>query len=412
MSRSHENKGLIFSGMIGDVIDLFRSHTEADPDAIAAQFLVTFGNIVGHGPHCVVGETRHYMNENLLVVGRSAKSRKGDSLNIAQRLFLEAYPEYAEQIVSGLSSGEGLIHNVRDPLGEDEGVADKRLLVAETEFSTPLKQFERPGNILSNVLRDTWDSKPVLRTLTKKSPTKATNAHISVIGHTTPADLNEHLSRTDIANGLGNRFLFVLATRARLLANPGRAPSDSVAALVGVVRETVERAKSVGEMTRTPACIEYWEQVYPHLSREHPGLAGELLARSEAHVLRLSALYALLAQKDTVDTEHLAAALAFWDLVERSVYEIFAGRTGSKEADKILEFMLPGQMMSLTEIRNNTFSNHVSGRKFTDAIQLLEELGEVSIESETTGGRTAINVTRLDSAHAKADQEATGTDPS
>jgi hypothetical protein len=51
-------------------------------------------------------------------------------------------------IAHGLSSGEGLIWNVRDPIlktvnGEtqviDEGITDKRLLVVEGEFANVLK---------------------------------------------------------------------------------------------------------------------------------------------------------------------------------------------------------------------------------------------------------------------------------
>ena len=68
----------------------------------------------------------------------------------------------------------------------DEGVSDKRLLVTETEFSGALKVMMWDGNTLSPVLRDAWDGKPVLGTLTKASPTRATNAHVSVIGHSTP----------------------------------------------------------------------------------------------------------------------------------------------------------------------------------------------------------------------------------
>jgi hypothetical protein len=58
---------------------------------------------------------------------------------------------------AGLSSGEGLIHAVRDPVtkvnkeGQEEtvdpGVADKRLLIKESEFSRVLRVMGRPENI-------------------------------------------------------------------------------------------------------------------------------------------------------------------------------------------------------------------------------------------------------------------------
>ncbi len=74
-------------------------------------------------------------------------------------------------VETGLSSGEGLIWLVRDPIHKremigkgkdieyveviaDPGVADKRLMVVESEFANVLRQMGREGNILSRVLRD------------------------------------------------------------------------------------------------------------------------------------------------------------------------------------------------------------------------------------------------------------------
>ena len=99
-------------------------------------------------------------------------------------------------VASGLSSGEGLINNVRDAREEtnpktgktevvDAGVADKRLLVVETEWATVLTRIARDGNSLSAVVRDAWDHGN-LSTLTKHDPLKATGAHVSIIGHVTP----------------------------------------------------------------------------------------------------------------------------------------------------------------------------------------------------------------------------------
>ena len=107
-----------------------------------------------------------------------------------------------------MSTGEGLIHAVRDgvekeePIKEkgritgyqsvvvDEGVKDKRLLVMESELAKVLKVMERQGNSLSPVLRQAWDT-GTLRVMTKTNPTVATDAHISLIGHITLEEYNE-----------------------------------------------------------------------------------------------------------------------------------------------------------------------------------------------------------------------------
>src|SRR5262249_58645497 len=129
----------------------------------------------------------HYLNEFVVLVGKTAKGRKGTSWSHVERLLLAAEEQWArERIQSGLSSGEGLIWHVRDPImkrerikerGEpvryeeveaDPGIADKRLCVVEPELANVLKQTERQGNTLSPVLRQAWDGSD-LRSMTKNS---------------------------------------------------------------------------------------------------------------------------------------------------------------------------------------------------------------------------------------------------
>src|SRR4029453_2896452 len=123
-------------------------------------------------------------------------------------------------LTSGLSSGEGLIWAVRDPIEkqqpikeggrvvdyqlvtEDAGVTDKRLLVIESELASTLKVMAREGNTLSPVMRQAWDGHD-LRTLTKSSSARATAPHISIIGHITRDELRRYLEATEAANGFG-----------------------------------------------------------------------------------------------------------------------------------------------------------------------------------------------------------------
>ena len=46
---------------------------------------------------------------------------------------------------------------------------------------------------LSPVIRDAWDGLSTLATLTKNSPLRATNAHISIIGHITEDELRRKI---------------------------------------------------------------------------------------------------------------------------------------------------------------------------------------------------------------------------
>jgi hypothetical protein len=178
-------------------------HTEADPVALLVQTLAAFGNAIGRKAYYPLEATRHYANLYAVLVGKTAKGRKGSSWGWVRALFAGAAEDWLDTCVAaGLSSGEGLIHAVRDPVQgkepikrngrvegyadvvTDHGADDKRLLVVEEEFASPLRLASRDGNILSAVLRQAWDAGR-LRTLTKNSPLRATDAHVSILGHIT-----------------------------------------------------------------------------------------------------------------------------------------------------------------------------------------------------------------------------------
>jgi hypothetical protein len=55
-----------------------------------------------------------------------------------------------------------------------------------------------------------------------------------------------------------------------------------------------------------------WEQVYGDLSEGQPGMLGSMTSRAEAHVVRLSLMYALLDCSEQIQVEHLRAAIAVW----------------------------------------------------------------------------------------------------
>ena len=159
-----------FYGLFGQIVRLIEPETEADPAAILAQLLAAFGNAIGRNPFFHVEAAKHHSNLFLCIVGRSAKGRKGTSLSHIMQLLSIIDPDWKnERQLMGLSSGEGVIWNVRDPIYQsqrdkkngqveevkvDNGVDDKRLFGAETEFAQALKVMSRPANILSTVLRN------------------------------------------------------------------------------------------------------------------------------------------------------------------------------------------------------------------------------------------------------------------
>lgn len=91
--------------------------------------------------------------------------------------------------IGGLSSGEGLIDEVREGRGKDDpGVTDKRLLVVEPESASVLKVASRERNTFSAILRQAWEDGS-LRTMVVTNPARATGTPISILGHITREEL-------------------------------------------------------------------------------------------------------------------------------------------------------------------------------------------------------------------------------
>jgi hypothetical protein len=280
----------MFPGLVGRLVEASERHTEGHPAAIAIQFLVAFGNAVGRQPHSMVGETRHGVQEFVLLVGPTSFGRKGDAWNIARAPLAAADQGWAKTCIrSGLSSGEGLAYHIRDAVWgngkmgarvvTDPGVADKRLCVVETEFSQPLKMLRREGNVLSNTLRQAWDGAEVLGTLTKTSPSQATGAHVSIIAHSTVEDLTKFLADVEMANGFANRFLINAVSRVRTIPTPLPLPCAVRSELADETARALRHARAVGLLQRTPKAEQLWCDVYGSLTAERPGLHGALLAR-------------------------------------------------------------------------------------------------------------------------------------
>jgi hypothetical protein len=346
-------------------------------------------------------------------VGDSAKARKGTGEDRVLSFFRHVDDEWTgRRVHTGLSSGEGVIWEVRDPIIKlskekktgklskekktgvtveevvDEGVTDKRLMVIESEFAGALRVMQREGNILSRILRDGWD-RGNLATLTKNSPARATGSCISVIGHITATELRAYFDRTEMANGFGNRFLFACVRRSKFLPFCGALPDEEVARLAYQIRRAVETARSIRQVVMAPEAAEAWRVVYPDLSADRPGLLGSLTARAEAQVVRLAMLYALWAGSDRIDLEHLMAATAIEEFCRKSVEYVFGDMLGDQVVDTILDALRAAGSRGLTRTEiTNLFSRNVPANQIARALGELARRGlAAQRKGDTAGGR-------------------------
>jgi hypothetical protein len=392
-----------YHGLAGEIVRAITPNTESDPAGLLAMLLSVIGGVIGRGAHFKVEEDRHFCKINVVLVGETSKGRKGTAQNRINRLMrLADLGWYEDCITTGLSSGEGVIHRLRDPVYvegkdgdlqlKDPGIEDKRLLIEEPEFASPLTVMRREGNTLSMVIRNLWDDRP-LEILNKNSHEKATDTHASIIGHVTKKELLRHLNEEKLGGGIGNRFMFVLVKRSKVLPHGGDKDvfgDDQIRRL----QETITFGKEEREIGLSGeaeedyahSAVELWEWVYADLSGGKPGLFGAVVSRAEAHVRRLATIYAVLDLSPVVRVAHLLAGLAVWQYAEQSAHLVFGDRTGDILADELLETLKDagGDGMARSEIYDY-FGRNQRRNRLGAVLRELKEQGLIRMEQEKTG---------------------------
>jgi hypothetical protein len=386
-----------FHGIAGQLVKAIEPHTEADPFSLLIQFLVTFGNIIGRGPHFMTEADRQGMNLFVVLVGQTSKARKGTSWGHVERLYrtiAERVPQASLTTRTGLVSGEGLVWAFRDPIPSSEyrkkpdpGVVDKRLFVYEAEFAGVLKAIERDGNTLSPIIRDGWDGRD-LETMAKGNPARVTAPHLSIVAHITLGEVRRELTRTECANGFANRFLFGCVNRSKLLPEGGSVPTELLAPIITELVDVVATFCDMDDLhlTRDAEARALWCRIYGDLSRDASGLVGAVTARAEAQVTRLSCLYALLDGSTVVSSEHLRAALAVWKYCEQSAMCIFGDAVGDPIADTILRGLRADPAGLTRTAISDIFKRNVDRSRIDAAVGLLDEAGMAFRQTDRGGG--------------------------
>ncbi|WP_265593695.1 DUF3987 domain-containing protein [Verrucomicrobium sp. BvORR034] len=372
-------------GPLGDLVRTILPCTEADPAALLVQLLAGVGNLIGPSPYFVADSAKHRGNLFAIVTGRTAKARKGTSWQQVRHVLQDLDADWlAKRVKSGVVSGEG-IAQVFEPGG------DRRLLLLEGEFAQVLQVIRREGSTVSALLRQAWDGQRIA-VLRRKDSVEVDDAHISMIGHITLAELHRLLAGVEVSNGLANRCLWVHADRSKLLPEGGSVPDTT--AHLQELRRAIRTARARNELRRDENARQLWREIYGRLSEPPAGRAGEVLSRSEAQVMRLALLYALMDGASTIAYDHLTAALALWDYCEASAMFIFTAEEINPRAARVLAALKDGPM-SLSGL-NALFHRNLSQQALK---QLLSELGPLV---EVYGGGSREDPTRWVRARKRA----------
>lgn len=384
-----------YIGVAGELVRIIEPNSETDPVAILMSFLTAFGSIVGEKPYFEIEADQHRMKLFCVLVGDTAKARKGTSWGHIRSLFSFMDQTWEEQITTGLNSGEGFIWEVRDPIIKkdkngnevitDEGVKDKRVLIIEPEFASTLKILGREGNTLSPNIRNAWDTGR-LRSMTKNAPARTSHSHISIIAHITVDELLKDLDEVETTNGFGNRFLWFYVQRSKILPYGGQRDVVALNELSTRLFETIKIASQIEKMEFDDETYKLWGPIYQEITKPKKGIVGTMFARNEPYVLRLACLYALLDQSSVIRLPHLEAAIAIIDYALASLEYIF--QDGDPITESIIGFLKDSpEGLSQTAIYN-LFGRHKSSKDINNTLIGLQENGNVVAQKGSTMGRS------------------------
>src|SRR5258708_19309824 len=120
-----------------------------------------------------------------------------------------------------------------------------------------------------------------------------------------------------------------------------------------------------------------WYELYHQYSAQaasKSGMAGAMVARSKATVLRLAMSYAGLDLTQEIQKEDFEAAAALWEYSLASVKWAFGENSGNPNADKIIAALRRAgkKGMTRTEISEVVFNRRESSHNITEALSVLK----------------------------------------
>jgi hypothetical protein len=379
-------------GFAGEIVATAIANSEADPVAVLATLLTHAGICVGRGPAVRVGDDYHHARLFSVLVGQSARGRKGTSEKPIKRLAAHVSERLGQLawVPGPLSTGEGLAYAIRDGDGTedgDPGVSDKRLLVVEGEFGAALRAMQRQGNTLSTALRCAWDGSTIAP-LTKTNRTVATDPHVGIVAHITQAELKELLTRVDIFNGFANRFQWFCVRRSKAMPLATGMSDSDVRRLGNEYADRLAMARELRVVEFSVDARSMYGELYEEMTAETGGLHGIITARAEAQIIRLALTYAVLDASTIITTDHLTSGLAVWDYCNASSRYLF-GQIGTSPVERRILKALELQPMTTTEL-HRALDNHVASHALRTALENLQGQGRIDQQKQGTTGRPRV----------------------
>ena len=249
---------------------------------------------------------------------RNTYGRRGKRQSIG--LALE--PAVVRALFTSMSSGEGLLKTICDPVwaldsrGEpvlrDAGSDDKRVLLLEEEAGSIFIRVAQQ-EVMGKFLTTAWDSGRLMNVV-KDSKMECATPHVSICGHITPDELTDRVTSSHITSGFINRWTMALI-RPTAVDDSLVSPEDIVGLDDAIlrIRDGLNRFRDSGEhqfvLSDEADKLRRETSVWVR-ENEEPGAMAHLSVRFQSQMLKLAMVYAAVDGTTVISADHLRAGRA------------------------------------------------------------------------------------------------------
>ena len=160
--------------------------------------------------------------------------------------------------------------------------------------------------------------------------------------------------------------------------------------LAGQLTLAIDAARKISRVVRNDEARALWKDVYRKLTADRAGNYGAVTSRAEAHVLRLSIIYALLDGSSEIQLCHLKAALECWRYCQDSALYIWGDFTQGGLVMKIHDALNDaGERGLMRSQLNDALGGRIPADEFVPELEKMILKNEVTQTFKDTGGRRA-----------------------
>jgi len=360
----------VIDGVAGQFTTLLKKYIEAPPQFPYMSFLTCLGSISSGR---LTLATIHKPQPRLynLLLGPSGESRKSTTINQTVDFFNRTLTyDFKLNICHGVGSDIGLLKKLKK---------SSSLLLVLDEFKSLTSKSSIKGSNLLPAISTLFD-KNTYENQTKLENISIENAHLSILGASTPETYESTWQSEFTSIGLNNRLWIVPGEGERGQAFPPEIPESEFMPIKNGLGEILSIVGESLKLNLTPEAENLYAQWYDN--RENSVHSQRL----ESYALRLMCLLTVNELKTEVSKSIVQKVidLCNWQLIARKLYTpVDADNVVAKMEEKIRRVLDAKGNLTNRDIFLFTNARRVGRFYFNNAIKNLKDSDEIGFNAKT-----------------------------